>query len=270
MNKPKISTCVGLITGSLLALSAGAAQAFTFTTTVTPNDPDPTENIFLTSVEFDGQIVTDFALVNAADIVFNDQYEPSVPNSGGGSSDAGDNADGVVAPDPEEADIVASLGNLNLNNIIDTEDTGTPDGEFTFNLFFDNLVENLFFFERGLNSRLGVQAIDMAGNLLGNSLIIGTGDFGYTEAGYSIDTTEINNAQAVGTVGVSLSDLGVSGPIKGIQVFAQGDFNGPDFKVVGGAADDTTSVPEPATLVGLGLVAGAMAVSRRRKATKTS
>lgn len=40
--------------------------------------------------------------------------------------------------------------------------------------------------------------------------------------------------------------------------------DGVDFQL-----ETTKTVPEPATLAGLGLVAGAMAVSRRRKATKT-
>lgn len=49
------------------------------------------------------------------------------------------------------------------------------------------------------------------------------------------------------------------------QDFAQGTGDGVDFQF-----EATESVPEPAALAGLGLVAGAMAVSRRRRATKTS
>ncbi|HEY9647903.1 MAG TPA: exosortase-dependent surface protein XDP2 [Chroococcidiopsis sp.] len=247
----------GLLAGGLLTLGTAPAQAFSFTTNTAPGSNAPKGNILLQSVTLgSGEVVDNFAFVNSAQIIYNDAYKGG--NSGAASSDRGDNATGIKNENPVNADIVASLGNNNLNNIIDTEDQG----KFTINVFFSSVVDKLFFWERGQNSKLGVQAVDASGNLLGTKLVMDSAFWG--SAGYSIDTTEIVGAQRVGSLGVSLADLGVSGPIAGVQLTSLKTYNGPDFKVVGAAA----SVPEPATVAGIVAVAGAMAASRRRKAAK--
>lgn len=261
MKLQKIATCAGLIAGGFLSLSTNPAQAFNFTTNyqadLTGNN-QAKGNIWLQSVEAGEQVINDFVLVNSATILQNDFY--TTGNTGAASSDRGDEASGVKKEDPTSADIVASLGNLNLNNIIDTEDSG----KFKINLFFEEAVRSLFFWERGMNSILGIQAIDTTGNVLGNFLEINSRN--WANAGFKINTTEVSGSQKVGSLGVTTKDLGVSNAISGIQVISKANYNGPDFKVVG----STASVPEPATLAGLGLVGGALAVSRRRKSQKAS
>jgi hypothetical protein len=137
----------------------------------------------------------------------------------------------------------------------------------TLDLSFNKAVDNLFLWERGKNSKLDIQALDAGGNLIGKLLNLNSSTWQY--AGYKLDTLEIPVAQDVGSLGVSLADLGVSGPISGLRVISKIGYNGPDWKVVGSAAQPA-SVPEPATLAGLGLVAGSLAASRRRKVTKVS
>ncbi|NJO39535.1 MAG: PEP-CTERM sorting domain-containing protein [Cyanobacteria bacterium CRU_2_1] len=247
-----IPALISLLSGGFLALSSAPAQAFSFTTNFDAGSNAPKGDIWLKSVSLqDGTVINDFALVESAKILYNDSYRGG--NTGAASSEKGDNASGVKLEGATDSSIVASLGNLNLNNIIDTEDSG----KFTVNLFFDSKVNRIFFWERGMNSKLAVQALDAKGNALGNLLTLNSKNWKY--AGYDIDNTEINYAQRVGSLGITLAELGVSGSVSGIQLTSQPGFNGPDFKV---AAE---SVPEPATLAGIGLIAGTLLLSRRRK-----
>jgi hypothetical protein len=258
------ASCLGLIAGSFLAVSA-PAQAFNFTTNYELNSSLSGNNrwrgdILLESVEFGNTTITDFAVVSGANIVFNDLWTGG--NTGAASADLGDLA--TVGLSQEAVDnngVVAALGNLYLSSIIDTEDSG----KFTIDLSFNKAVDNLFFWERGKNSQLDIQALDAGGNLIGNLFSLGNSST-WQNAGYSLDTREISGAQEVGSKGVTLADLGVAGPISRLRVTSQRSFNGPDWKVVGSAV----SVPEPATLAGLGLVAGSLAASRRRKVAKVS
>lgn len=248
------STRFAMVTGiaiSTLMTLAGSANAFSFTTNFTGNNPK--EDIWLDSVTIGDRVISNFALVNSANIVYNDPYTGG--NTGAASAERGDKASGINVEDPTNGDVVQALGNLNLNNIIDGEDKG----KFIIDVTFNGLVDNLLFWERGQNSKLGVQALDAFGNLVGNFLLLDSKTWNY--AGFSIDTTEISSAQKVGSLGVSLTDLGVSGPIQSIRLTSEKSYNGPDFKVVGTAA----AVPEPTTVLGLGLVAGLGFVSRRRR-----
>lgn len=252
-----------LLTASLVAATTATAlvgplnpaQAFSFTTNYTTDHTGgpPLGNIFLESVEFDSMTFTDFVLINAANIIWNDVYTGG--NTGAASSDHGDNASGIAVEDPTAAQLVASLGNLNLNNIVDTEDQGS----FTIDFSFTKAVHYLFVWERGQNSRLGIQALDSKGNTVGNFLEVFSGDFDY--AGFDIDTTEIAGPQPVGSRGIRLSDLGVAGPIAGIRVSSQAHYNGPDFKIIGGSA----AVPEPTTMLGLALAGAGLVYTRRRR-----
>ncbi len=255
MKLTRLSALTGLVAGGCLALSSSPAQAFSFTTNYTA-EAGSRGNIWLNSVTLgDGSTVSDFSLVKRANLIANDSYTGG--NTGAASSDRGDEASGVQLEAATSGSIVSSLGNLNLNNIIDTEDTGS----FVMDLFFESAVDTLFFWERGMNSKLAVQAIDAAGNLLGSSLLIDSST--WAKAGFNINTTEIGDKQAVGSLGLNLADLGLSGSFAGVRLVSEASFNGPDFKVVGAA---TESVPEPATLAGLGLIGGGLVLSRRRKA----
>lgn len=256
MNLKYFLSTFGLLTVGL-AFSSTSAHAFSFTTNLAPGSTDPKGDIFLQSVTLgDGTNVSDFSLVSSTNIISNDSWTGG--NTGAASSDRGDNASGVKQEFATNDGITASLGNLNLNNIIDGEDNGS----FRINLSFEQAVSNLFFWERGMNSKLGLQALDSSGNLIGNLLMLDSSKWQW--AGFSIDTTEISGAQRVGSLGVSLADLGVSGPIQSIQLTSNSSFNGPDFKVVGEAA----AVPEPTTMAGLAIAGLGMAAARRRQNKK--
>ncbi|MBE9177000.1 PEP-CTERM sorting domain-containing protein [Oculatella sp. LEGE 06141] len=255
MKLQRIPTCFSLLACSLVTLSGAPAQAFSFTTNFEGSSPKG--DIFLKSVTLtDGTVVNNFSLVNAAKIVSNDLWTGG--NSGAASADMGDNATvGISKENPTDSDIATALGNLNLNSIIDTEDSGKS----IINVFFERAVDTLFFWERGQNSHMDVQAIDKNGNLVGNLLNLYSSNWNY--AGYSIDTKEISGAQKVGSLGITLADLGLSDSIAGLQITSKKTYNGPDWKVVG-SASASASVPEPATLAGLGVVAGLIATSRRK------
>lgn len=253
-----LSICLGIIAGSMGM--ATSAQAFSFTTNFTAelSAPDTAKgNIWLDSVEFGGTTVSKFGFVDRVNIIENDLWIGG--NTGAGSADRGDLANGLVQELLTNEGAVEALGNPNLNNILDGEDRGA----FKMNVWFDKAVDNLFFWERGLNSAMEIQAIDKLGNIISNSNLLTLNSRTWDYAGFSIDTTEIGGAQRVGSLGVSLADLGLSSAIAGIQVTADRTsfFNGPDWKVVGSAA----AVPEPGTVMGLGAIASGLLVSGRRK-----
>lgn len=250
MNLKQIVTAASVITTGLL-ISGAPANAFSFGTNFSGSDAKG--DITLNSVTFAGQTVSNFSLVNRAEIIQNDAWTGG--NTGAASSERGDTASGTALEAATNSSVVSSLGNTNLNNIIDGEDTGS----FKMNVFFDNAVSSLFFWERGMNSDLSVQALDASGNLIGNLFKI-TRDT-WQSAGYAIDTTEISGAQRVGSWGLSAQDFGVVGAIFGVQVSADASHNGPDFKVVGSSA----AVPEPTTMAGLALAGAGFAAARRRK-----
>lgn len=277
------SLLLGFAASSLLAL-VDTAQAASFSVDVSQKS-DPKADILLNSITQNGQTFTQFNWVKSATVLQNTPIqltgkagETARPDAGGFNNNTGaastDRGDQASKPNglevsglnnPTGQEIATYVGNTNLNNIIDTEDNGG----FKINLFFKNLIkadqtglDNLFFFERGMNSDLRVQAIDAAGNLIGNSLNLLRGQ--QMGLGYQINTTEINGAQNVGGWGVSLLQLGVQ-QAAGIQVFAQDSFDGPDFKVI--ARQNTQPVPEPASLMGLGLMAGLFCVRRRVKSS---
>lgn len=254
--KLSLSICVGIMAGSMGL--ASSAQAFSFTTNYTAelSGGDAAKgNIWLNSVTFGDTTVSNFGLVNQVNILQNDLW--TTGNTGAGSADNGDLANIVSQERLTDAGAVMALGNTNLNNIIDGEDRGS----FSMNVWFNQRVDNLFFWERGRNSAMEIQAIDQLGNGIGNLLTINSRT--WNDAGFGIDTMEIGNTQRVGSLGVSLADLGLSSAIAGVRVSAEGTslFNGPDWKVVGSAA----AVPEPGMVMGLGAIASGLLVSRRRK-----
>jgi hypothetical protein len=286
MNIKLVSTSIGLVASSILAIS-NTAQAANFTTNFEQKNGVEGDTI-LKSITQNGKKVESFSYVKKADILENtlitgvkkgQTSDPEavkdqnlVNNTGAASTDKGDKAsspDGMAISglnNPTGKEIAAFLGNNNLSNIIDTEDAGT----FKINLFFDSLIrsdgtglDSLFFWERNLNSDLGIQAVDGDGKLIGKALKLLRKD--QVEAGFSIDTTEISSAQKVGSWGVNLEQLGVKS-LAGIQVFADQKFNGPDFKVIARKTGvNSKNVPEPTTLFGLGVVSGLAFIKRKNK-----
>lgn len=276
MKLDKFVTSVGLTIGTVLFVS-NSAQAASFTTNFTQEN-GATGDVFLDSITQNDRTINRFSFVESAEIIQNDEYTGG--DTGAASTDRGDDIDDLTTTENLTADnedeIANFLGNNNLNNIIDTEDDGT----FEMNLFFDSVIradntglDSLFFWERGMNSDLQVQAIDDTGNIIGNAIKLlrfkdrdRSNTLRQESAGFQIDTTEIDGAQKVGSWGVSLEQLGVS-RLSGIRVYANEDFNGPDFKVIArrsGTDFARASVPEPGTIIGLGSVA-ALAFVRRRK-----
>jgi PEP-CTERM motif len=258
MKKHPIAASVGLIASGAIALSAAPAQAFSFQTNYTAalsGNNAAKGDILLNSVTLgNGKVISDFSLVSSANILSNDIYTGA--NSGAASADKGDLATtGLSQEALTDAGAKAVMNNLNLNNIIDTEDSGN----FILDLNFAKAVDNIFLWERGMNSRLDVQALDASGNVIGNKLALSNSK-NWDYAGYKIDTLEIGSAQKVGSIGVSLADLGLtSGYVSGLRVSSKSTYNGPDFKVMGSVAD----VPEPSSLLGLGAIAMAVLATRR-------
>jgi hypothetical protein len=259
----QLVTATGIVVSGAIALSA-PAQAFSFTTNYTQalsGDLASKGDIMLDSVTLkNGATINNFTLIDSANILSNDIYTGS--NSGAASADIGDLATtgfSLEALTDEAGKIV--LSNLNLNNIIDTEDNG----KFILDLKFAQAVDNIFLWERGQNSRLDIQALDANNNVIGNMLHLNSKDWDY--AGFDIDTKEIGSAQKVGSIGVSMADLGLTTQyISALRVSSNGkSYNGPDFKVLGSVAD----IPEPSTLLGLGAVIAGILTSRRRKQEET-
>jgi hypothetical protein len=256
MNAKTLSVSASLALGSLLFMTT-TAKAASFTTNYSPNSPNPKEDIWLESITQNGQTFSHFSFVETAFL------NSGQTKLGPASTDRGDNASSPSNPNekPTNEQIADFLGNRNLNNIIDTEDNGS----FNMDIFFDKSIkadntglDNLFFWERGRNSDLQIQALDANGNLIGNALTLFRADQG--RAGFSIDTTEISGAQAVGTWGVNLAQLGVT-ELKGLKLISTASFNGPDFKVV------ARTTPEPGAMLGLGTVATLAFFGRRGKKT---
>lgn len=260
MNIKRILTWAGLTAGTALALFASPAGAagisfapFSFSTSFTGTPPRG--NIMLNSVTTTdsltaalGSTYSSFSLVSRANIIHNDLWTGG--NTGAASSDMGDEASiGTVLEAATNESIVTSLGNLNLNSIIDTEDRGS----FIIDLFFDQATDRFFFWERGMNSKMLVQALDAAGNLLAEYLLDSSTS---NPAGFQIDTVEIGGPQQVGAQGLWLNGASTNR----LRVIANGAaFNGPDFKVVAAA------VPEPATIAGTVLAASAAIAARRKR-----
>ena len=260
----QIATTIGLVSGltsvGAIALSA-PAQAFSFQSNITHSltGGDAVKgDIFLDSITLEsGQVISDFTLINSANILSNDIYTGG--NSGAASADIGDKATTGLRQEAltnEGAKTV--MNNLNLNNIIDTEDKGS----FILDLNFEKAVDNIFLYERGMNSRIDVQALDADGNEIGNLLKLPKSS-NWDYAGFKINTKEIGGSQKVGSIGISMTDLGITtGYVSALRLSSEGRaYNGPDFKVVGSVAD----IPEPSTLLGLGAVVAGLAASKRRR-----
>ncbi|NES99543.1 MAG: PEP-CTERM sorting domain-containing protein [Sphaerospermopsis sp. SIO1G1] len=245
---------------------AGSAKAANFTSNITYTDP--TNDVVLNSITQNGTVFSDFSFVDRTIIQYNTP-RTSNPNSGAASTDRGDNVSTprLPAEAPDNEAITAFLGTDNLNNIIDTEDVGS----FKIDVFFEHQIrqdnsglDSLFFWERGMNSDLGIQALDANGNVIGNYKKITETRFNSNFAGFNINTGEIGSAQRVGSWGINLDELGVSG-LSGLRLTADETFNGPDFKVIARGGDHKAKVPEPTTILGLGAVAGMTLLRRRQK-----
>ncbi|NEQ97870.1 MAG: PKD domain-containing protein, partial [Cyanothece sp. SIO2G6] len=208
-------------------------------------DQNPAQDMLLEHILIDGDARSDLILVNQAVIVQNDKFTGG--DTGGLSADKGDEATIGVAAEDVTAEQIANalptqqsvLTNYNLNSIVDTEDKGA----FTIDLFFEKAVDNVLVWERGMNSALTLQALDSDGNRFGNVVNLGNragrtlkGFIDWYDAGFAIDTLEIDETQPVGSIGLSKTDLGVAEDVRisGVRLISAGrKYNGPDWKVMG-------------------------------------
>ncbi|MCF2148590.1 PEP-CTERM sorting domain-containing protein [Desmonostoc muscorum LEGE 12446] len=281
---------------SLMVIAPAQAASFTgfsFKTNVTAtpiNDPtgnllnDPTRDIRLDSVEFNGRSISNFEVVKQAEILQNDTYTLpdssvlGVLNSGRGLNTADDDllVEGPSKPNPTAQDIADSLGNLNLNSILVTRENAN---KASIEVSFANPVNTFFFWERGGtaggtvagDSDLLVEALD------DNNAVIATYKIlrqNYTKADYNISTVVapiLNNGPFnIGSIGITLDGITTktlrltSSNNNGLIPNIPND-NGPDFKVV---AAKVEVVPEPTTIVGV-LVASGLGIILKRKRTVT-
>ncbi len=277
MNLKFLSISTATLIVSALANFANPAQAFNFTTNFTASGaPAVSEgDIYLDSVTLSsGEIRTNFSFVKSAKILYNDVYVSG--NTGAASIDKTiKGTKGVAQEDLGDLDstaLVNALNNRYLSNIVDTEESGA----FKFDLMFENLVDNVFLWERGGNgdqygnSQLDLQALDAQGNVIGNVFQADFRKNGLAgNAGYQLKTTEMDQskaAQNVGSLGISLSDLGVSQSIAGVRVVSKQDFKGADWKLMGSRDPKTyQSTPEPSIALGLGAAALVGTLRKRSK-----
>jgi hypothetical protein len=265
MNFKSFALFTSLLAGAVVVGSAPAQafDAFSFTTNSTYKVGGEKNDIMLNSVTYGGKTVNQFNVVSDAKMGQQKQtLDKKGLVAGRLSTDCGDNIANCQAAElPNNSQIVDTLGNLNLNKIIDTEENM---GSATLDVFFTKASDTFYLFERGGilsnsadlagNSDLTVQGLDAQGNLIGEAFTIGKTM--WSNAGYAIDTREVESAQKVGSFGLSSKN----GAFAGLRLITNS--SGADFKVIAA----TTKVPEPATLVGFAIVGGAMSMVRRRKA----
>lgn len=247
------------VAASLLLVSSSNANASSFTS-ILSTDETPEGDALLESIELkSGTIIDDIIYVEGVSDLANDVH--SGGDTGAASADKGTEATtGVAVEDPTEAEILTNLSNNNLNNIVDTEEIG----EFSMVIDFGEAIKSLMIWERGGNSKLGLQALDENGDAISGVKVVDSADWQYS--GFDILTTEIaqyNEPQGVYSSVAKVGNLfGTNADISKIRVFSEESFNGPDWKVAG----TSVAVPEPATVLGLTALAGAFVAVRRRQA----
>jgi len=291
---PRLSLLLVAVAGAFLSVlsatqaSAASFSSFSFTTNRTASPPpagssllnDPTRDIRLDSVTAaNGTTYSVFEVVNGAKILQNDTYTAAngqtygLLNSGRGGNTPSDPLVGEGPSKPVEtaADIVGSLGNLNLNSLVVTRESAST---ASFEVSFANPIDKIFFWERGGSagsstygdSDLLVEALDDVGSVIASCKILRQN---YTPANYNISTVVtpiLNNGLFnIGSIGLSLDGATTrslrltsadnnKGPIGGIPPYS-GD-NGPDFKLV------ATPGPLP-ILAGVSALAWSRKVRRR-------
>lgn len=287
---PHLSLPLIALAGALLTVSsatqveAASFNSFSFTTNSTASPAsglnllnDPTRDIRLDSVSTaNGSTYSVFELVSGARILQNDTYIAAngqtygILNSGRGGNTPSDPllGEGPSKPIETAADVVGSLGNLNLNSLVVTRESAST---ASFEISFEQPIDKIFFWERGGSagssiygdSDLLVEALDEVGSVIASYKILRQN---YTPANFNISTVVspiLNNGPFnIGSIGLSLDGATTrnlrltstdnnKGPIGGTPPYS-GD-NGPDFKLVAAA-------PGPLPILG---GASALAWSRR-------
>ena len=266
---------------SLIVAASGLAHAYTGVanvgTTLIGGDRSLDSMGFVSSATvFSGANVAQFQggklVNNVGTFGWNDPIARDMNTAGNNFSsnpDRTSNSSAFAGEAGQTGTLKEVFGSNNLSWIMDGEDSGV----WSLDLYFgaDQFIVDdgnastieLAILERGGNSDLGVRAIYESGNNLAYSSGIVLSRNQGASAGFSIQTLEIADPQAVKGWGVSLNELGqVGGNIVGYNFYSQSNFNGPDILGV----TSVQAVPEPASMIALATgIAGLLA---RRKAKK--
>jgi len=186
--------------------------------------------------------------------------------------DRGDKTTAFGGEAGKTAKLSEVFGQSNLGYLLD----GEAERAWTLDLMYGNggyitadgsSDPELLMLERGANSKLGVRAI-LEGGAFSQDFIM---DFhtnkqaGLTD--YTLNTLEIDGAQQVGGIGVSLDAFGLAKGTKilGYQYFSDdsGYFEGPDF--IGFVASRTTPTPVPEPMSIFAMSAGLAFFAKKRK-----
>jgi hypothetical protein len=185
-----------------------------------------------------------------------------------GNPDRADHSSPFAGEGSSTGTLAEVFGVNNASHIIDGEGTG-----WAIELYFaegdvvqddgDSSTMEFAIFERGWNSRIGVQGIyeDGIGDDVhfSSPVILTPEDFAY--AGWNINTLEIADDQKVVGAGLSVDAFGdAPQDYIGFRIFAEADFEGPDIVAVR-AQNNVVPAPGAAAL----LAAAGMGLRRRRR-----
>lgn len=224
-------------------------------------------DVRLDSVSFNGRTLQQAQLqtVSSASIVVDDGRD-AVNGGGNLATGRGINSvadgwtnEGPATVTPTGADLQAALGNFNLGSIVVTRENR---GLAVVDVSFAEATHAFFFWERGFNSDLLVEALDADGKVTGSYTILRAN---YAQSGVTVSTDNgafILAGQQLGSIGL-YTDVAVN-RLRLVSIKSDTlDYNGPDYKLL---AAIPSAVPEPSgvalALGGLGAVG--FAVRRKR------
>lgn len=253
---PRLLGLAAGLSASVVALAtpvqAATFSPFNFTTNFTLSaGPDvEKKSVLLNSVTAPSGTVSSFIDIATATIT----NQTGIAN-GPGSTEAGDLVALATAELPSNDQVKFVLADNDLNTLIDTEDDL---GKSVVELILAEAADSFYFWERGQNSDLLVEALsDDGATVLASSKLTAT-DFG-PFAGFSIDTKEIDGAQKVGAIGLKLDGV----TAKRIRLTSDLGDNGPDFNIKA-SKGSIAKVSEPFTLAGLVIVGSTLLIKQRR------
>jgi hypothetical protein len=166
---------------------------------------------------------------------------------------------------PTSADLQGALANFNLTSIVVTRETP---GIAIVDVTFTTPTDRFFFWERGGNSDILVEALNAKGQVTGSYTILRSN---YAQTGIVITTDNgsfLNNGQALGSIGLKTDELVSRLRLASFQTDTI-NFNGPDYKLIA-TAGALAPVPEPSSylmmMAGGGMLGGlALRKGRRRR-----
>lgn len=255
MNLKSTSVFAGLIAGSALALSAVPAQAFTLNSngSITFDDDDP-KTLEFTFLESRGFYRSSFGIYDSGKNLVTTLFTENAPGYDPGKNDAIGDWEGTcgitVTPAPCKINYTFASGTYFFG--LDS----APQGGKTFTEATGN-------FNVGVPlSTPSLPAAPPGGYVSAapNQAFISTADT------YTRSTIGPGSGGPAGFTTINTSSFDF---FTAINDTFTGDADVQDF-IVGARIVTTETVPEPATLAGLGLVAGAMTMLRRRKGSQVS